>query len=166
MIHLVGKNITPYTFYMEHISWRAPEYIHTEKTSDWYWIVGIVTLSLAIIAVIFNDVIFAILIVVAVATLALYSSRPPKLLEIELTTTGIHDGDTYYPYDDLDSYWIETREVYPKIILKSKKKLMLFIVILIEDVHPLDVDDFLAQYLPKEEHREPLLEKVFLWLGF
>ncbi len=151
---------------MEQISWFAPEYIHTEKTSDWYWIVGIVTLSLAIIAILFNDVIFAILIIVAVATLTLYATRKPLLVQIDLTTTGVHDGETYHSYDDLESYWVETRDAYPKIILKSKKKLSLYIYILIEETDPEAIDEFLSYHLPKVEHREPLLEKLFVRMGF
>ena len=151
---------------MDKISWTAPEYIHTHKTADWYWIVGIITISLAIVAIIFNDVIFAILIVVSVATLSLYATRPPSILDIDITSTGIHNGATFYSYTDLDSFWVETREQYPKIILKSKKKLMFFITILIEDEDPEMIDDYLSQHLPKVEHHEPLLEKIFMWLGF
>jgi hypothetical protein len=151
---------------MEQISWYAPEYIHTEKTSDWYWIVGIVTLSLAIIAIIFNDVIFAILIVIAVATLTLYATRIPTLLEIEISSAGVRNGDTYHTYDDLESYWIETRDAFPKVIFKSKKKLSLYISILIEDADPYAIDELLSQYLPKVEHREPFLEKLMIWMGF
>ena len=50
---------------MEHLSWQAHEYHHTEKTSDWYWIVGIVTVSLALICIIYNNIILGILILVS-----------------------------------------------------------------------------------------------------
>lgn len=151
---------------MEKLSWFAPEYIHTEKTTDWYWIVAIISISFAIIAIIFGNVIFAILILVSVTTLSMYATRKPSILKNDVTRTGIHHGSTFYSYTDLDSYWVETREIYPKIILKSKKKLLFFIVILIDSVEPEEIDDYLSDFLPKAEHHEPLLEKVFIWMGF
>jgi uncharacterized membrane protein YobD (UPF0266 family) len=151
---------------MDKLSWKTPEYIHTEKTSDWYWIVGIVTLTIAIVAIILNNLIFGILIIVSSATLTLYASRHPRVLQITLEKNGIHVGQTYHPYSEIESYWVETREFHPKIIVKSKKKLMFFIGILIMDTDPEKVDEYLSQYLPKIEHKEPLLEKLFFYLGF
>lgn len=152
---------------MENISWHAPEYIHTHKTSDWYWIVGIVTLTIALVAIILNNLIFAILIIVSAALLTLYASRPPHIQEIVLEKNGIHVGPTFYSYSsDLDSFWVETREFHPKIILKSKKKLMFFIGVLIVDTDPELVEDYLSQHLPKVEHREPLFEKLLFYFGF
>ncbi len=151
---------------LHHISWHAPEYIHTEKTVDWYWIVGIITISIAIIAIILNDVIFAVLIIISIATLSLYATRPPHMVEIDITSTGVHNGSTYHPYDELESYWVETRHAFPKVIFKSKKKLMFFISILLEDADPEEVNHILSQHLPKVEHTEPLLEKLLIYLGF
>ena len=75
-------------------------------------------------------------------------------------------GDTHYPYKELTSFWVETRDVYPRVLFKSKKVLMPFIVVLIEDVEPEIIHEFLLQYLPEEEHSEPLLEKLLLYFGF
>ncbi len=153
---------------MNKISWKAFEYLHTEKTSDWYWIVGIISVSIAILAVIFNNLIFALLILVSAATLSLFASRPPHLIEISIDAAGVTIGKTRYPYVHLESFWVETNEHYPRLLLKSKKVLMPFIVALIEehDVHPDEIRTFLLNHLPEEEHTEPLLEKVLLYLGF
>src|SRR3989344_6511263 len=101
------------------ISWEAPEYIYKKKTADWYWIVSIITLSIAIISIILNNLIFAILIIVSSFTLSLFAGRKPGLISVEINRLGLSVGKTRYSYDALDSFWIETREIYPKIILKS-----------------------------------------------
>lgn len=151
---------------MEKISWTTVEYIHREKTTDWYWIVGIITVSIALISIILNNIIFAILILVSSFTLSLFASKKPETVSVEINHSGVTFGKTHYPYKHLDSFWVETREIQPKIILKSKKVFMHFIVIFIEDIEEERVREVLSQYLPEEEHHEPFLEKLLMYFGF
>ncbi len=151
---------------MEKISWHTIEYLHHEKTSDWYWIVGIVTISIALISIILNNVIFAILIIVSSFTLSLFASKRPDVVEINIDNRGVTVGKIHYNYKNLDSFWVETREHIPKVLLKSKKTFMPFIVIFIEDIEPEKVHEVLSQYLPEEEHTEPFLEKLLIYFGF
>ena len=148
------------------ISWKAKGHLHTEKTSDWYWIVGIITVSIAIVSIILNNIIFAILIIVSSFTLSLFASKKPEILDMEIDSVGISVGKTRYPYKNLQSFWVETREFHPKIILKSKKIFMPFIVVLIEDIDEEMVRQKLLEHLPEEEHIEPFLEKLLIYFGF
>jgi hypothetical protein len=151
---------------MQKISWQAPEYIHTEKSADWYWIVGIITFSIALIAIILNNLIFGILIIISSITLSLYAARPAKMIDMEINDAGVKIGSYFYPYSELESFWIETEVRHPKIILKSRRKVMFFVSILIEDADPEELDELLSQHLPKVEHSEPILEKLLVYLGF
>ncbi len=151
---------------MEKLSWDTHEYHHTEKGSDWYWIVGIITLSIALIAVILNNVIFAILIIVSSFTLSLFASRKPDLIKVVVDGGGITVNKTRYPYLHLESFWIETTQFRPRIILKSKKIFMPYIVIFIEDTDPNKIHAILDKHLAEEEHHEPILEKLLVYLGF
>ena len=151
---------------MEKTSWRALEYIHTEKNSDWYWIVGIVTLSIAIISIILNNVIFAILIIVSVGTLTLYASRRPTIIEVEINSKAIIIGRVKYNFEDLDSFWVEKEIGHPRLLIKSKRMLSPYISALIEDIDPENVRQALLPHLPEEQHTEPFLEKILIYLGF
>jgi len=151
---------------MEKLSWETIEYLHKEKTSDWYWIVGIITISIALISIILNNVIFAILIIVASFTLSLFASKKPEMITVVIDDIGITTGNMRYPYKDLESFWVETRDSYPRVLVKSKKILMPFISLLIEDLDPDTIRDLLSKHLPEEEHSEPLLEKILLYFGF
>src|SRR3989344_3563001 len=119
---------------MEKISWETIEYLHKEKTTDWYWIVAIITISIALISIILNNIIFAILILVSSFTLSLFASKRPETVTMTIDHTGVTVGNTHYSYTHLESFWIETRETYPKILLKSEKLLMPFITILLDDM--------------------------------
>ena len=151
---------------MEKIEWNTQEYIHREKTIDWYWIVAIVTISIALIAVILNDVIFAILILISAFTLSIYSSRKPKIIDVQIDSFGILVGKTRHQYGGLESFWIETRDAFPRIILKSQNRFASYITILIENVPPEEIRFVLARHLPEIELSEPFLEKVLIYLGF
>ena len=151
---------------MDKLQWHAREYIHTEKSADWYWIVAIIVASVAVISIILSNLIFAILIIVSFFTLSLFASRKPEIILMEINNLGVNVGNTHYPYVHLESFWIETRELYPRLILKSKKTFMPFVVILIEDMEPEKIREFLLKHLPEVEHTEPFLEKLLIYFGF
>ncbi|MFZ2523654.1 MAG: hypothetical protein WAW92_04700 [Minisyncoccia bacterium] len=151
---------------MDNITWKTYEHIHTDKTSDWYWIVGIITISLAIISILLNNIIFAILIVVASFTLSLFASRKPNVVNVTLSDAGVAVGTVFYPYEELISYWVEIRDAHPRLIIKSKKAFMPFIGVLLDDVDPDKVGEFLGRHLANEENIEPFFEKLLIYLGF
>mgnify|MGYP003473546694 FL=1 len=151
---------------LDKISWQTHEYLHTEKTNDWYWIVAIVTLSIAFVSVILNNVIFGILVIVASFTLSMFASRKPDVFTATIDNSGVTFGSIRYPYGNLSSFWVETRDNYPRLLLKSKKILMPFVVIHTENEDPGEIRELLLHYLPEEESTEPLLEKILIYLGF
>jgi hypothetical protein len=151
---------------MEKIEWQAPEYIYKEKTPDWYRIVGIITISIAIIAIILNNIIFGILIIISASTLSLYATRKPEIIPVEINDTGIKINTTFHPFSDLESFWIETRDAYPRILFKSKKKISLYIVVMLGNTDSENIREMLSRHLVETEHSEPFLEKVLLYLGF
>ena len=85
---------------------------------------------------------------------------------MEINNSEAVVDQTHYPYVNLESFWVETREAYPKIIFKSKKFFMPYISILIDDVNADQIREKLLQHLPEEEHIEPFLEKLLIYLGF
>ena len=149
------------------ISWNAPSHLYVEKTSDWYWSVGIITLALAVVAFIFGDVILGILIIVAAATLALHASHPPHQLHCEINDRGIILDKVLYPFLSLDSFWVPHDEFPAKIILKSSQTFMPLIVIYIdENIDPEKIREILLRYIAETEHHEPILKKILERFGF
>ncbi len=148
------------------IRWTAPEYSHREKTADWFWAVGIISISLAGAAIIFNNVLLAIFILLGAFTLSLYAHREPSLVEYELNEKGIVSGNTLYTYSSLQSFWVETRHGQPKLFIQSKRPMVPFITILLGDINPNIVDEYLTRYIREEEYVEPLSHKLLEYLGF
>ncbi len=150
----------------EPLVWHVHEYVYREKSPDWYWAVGIIAVSMAVTAVLFNDVLFAVFIALAFVVLMMYSKRKPHLQQIRIDDRGIEEGRVHYHYSTLDSFWVEDRYGEQKIILKSKKKTMPYIVIPIIDVDANEVRDRIRAHVPEEEHAEPVAHRIMEYLGF
>lgn len=148
-----------------NLNWQAYEYFHTEKTTSWYWILGIVAITGAIISIILSNIILAILILISAITLSMYAHKKPTMVNIELKEKGIVVEKIFHPYKTIHSFWVE-EDHFPKILLKSKKTLMPLIVIPIQEVHPEEVREFLRIHLEEEELIEPFLQKIMDYLGF
>src|SRR3989344_4153007 len=130
------------------ITWNAPEHLYTEKNSDWYWSVGIITLAVAAVA------------------LVLHASSPAQTITYKINDRGIIANNVLYPFLTLESFWIPHDELPPKLIIKSRKLFMPYIIIYIDGVDPERVREVMLTYIAETMHREPLLKHVLERLGF
>jgi hypothetical protein len=149
--------------------WETNEYFFQEKTSDWYWSVGIIGVSIAILSAIFGNGLFALLLLLSTFALALFGSKKPNILRFEVSKKGIMIGNTLYPFGTLDSFWVEdNRHINrpSKLIIKSRKIIVPLIAIPLDDVNPEDVRDFLLDHLLEDHHIEPLGQKLLEYFGF
>lgn len=155
-----------------NISWVAPEYEHKEHGADWYWVLGIITVSLAVAFIIAGNMLLSIILIVGVGTLLVSTKHAPRITEYAISRSGIRAGETLYPWASLRSFWILRKDADakdyhgPKILLISKKTFMPHIIIPI-DMDVLDeVHDALQDMLPEEEYREPIAERLARKIGF
>lgn len=150
---------------MSNISWNTPEYRQTPKTTEWFLAAGIIVFALIAISVLLGNILFAAVIAIAAFVFLLHARRAPRTARAALTERGIAFGSLFYEYEDLASFWVETRDDAPRIILKQKKLLSLLTAIPIEEVHPNIVRATLIEFLPEEELHEPLSQKIMEYLG-
>lgn len=148
------------------INWKAPTHVYTEKTNDWYWSVGIITLAIAAVCFIFGQIIVGIFVIMAAVTLVLHASQPPKTVYHEVNDRGVVVGDTLYPFLSLESFCIPHDERTPKLLIKSRKAFMPLIVILIDEVDPEEVREIMLKYIAETEHHQQFLHHVLEGLGF
>lgn len=150
------------------VSWNAPLHLHTEKKSDWYWAVGIITLAIAVVSFMFGDIITGIFVIVAAVALVIHASHPPLVVRHEINDRGVMTDATLYPFVTLDSFWIPHDEVPPRILIRSRKMFMPLMVIYIDETeaHPEDVRAILLKYIAETEHHEPFMKRLLEWLGF
>lgn len=149
------------------IEWDAHVYEHKVRSQDWFWAVGIVAVAIAIAAIIIGDVIFAILILVSAFALCVFINRPPEVIHVVVNEKGIAKGHLMYPYSTLHAFWIDEENSHKKILLRSKKWFLPLIVIPLGEHTDIErLEETLLEYLPREFHTTPWLEKFLEYLGF
>lgn len=158
--------------YDYRLSWVAPEYEHIEHSADWFWALGIISLSLAVAFVIAGNALLSVIILLGVGSLLFYAKHPPKMMACELSKKGVRAGSTLYPWESLESFWVldghdGTKQIHePKILITSKKSLMPHIVVPLSESSIEEVHQALAHMLSEVHQAEPLPDRLMRKLGF
>ena len=150
------------------LEWSAYEHKHIRKSSDWFWVFGIITITGAVISIIFNNILLAIVILTGAFVIALNVAKKPNTINFKINKRGVIIDNKLYLYNSLESFWVEDNEEYgaPKLLIKSKKMFATHIIIPIKQVSPSEVRDYLIKYLDEEEDSEPLSQKIVEFFGF
>jgi len=150
------------------LTWHAHEYEHKERSTDWFWALGIIAITGAVTAIVLSNILFAILIIVGALTLALYAARVPNVIPYEVSERGVRINNALHPYKTLESFWIEDEYEHrePRLFIKSDKLFMPAIVIPLEPNSHMEVREYLLVHLDEEEYIEPFPYKVMEYLGF
>lgn len=151
---------------MEPISWTALEHEYIERNPDWFWMVGIVALGGAILALLFGNVLFALFIVVGAVTLSLYALKHPHPVNFEINDKGIIIGVDLYPYQTLESFCIHEHGASFRLLVKSQKVFMPYLLLPLGDVPPVEVRKAFINRLPEVYVPESLSEKLMERMGF
>jgi hypothetical protein len=150
----------------DSLKWSAPEYHHYERSKDWFWAVGIITICIVVLAFVFNNALFGVLILLSASILVFFTLRVPQNVDYEINMRGIVVGKDLHPYLTIEAFWIEIRNNEPKIILKSKKAIVPYIIIPIHEDSVDEVATVLRQFIEEKELTEPTSHKVMEYLGF
>ncbi|HEU0080810.1 MAG TPA: hypothetical protein VFQ72_02180 [Candidatus Paceibacterota bacterium] len=152
---------------MAKFSWQTPEYIHFEKSNDWYWTVGIITAALVVTAIILGDILFGVVLAIAAFTLAVFASRPPNVVSVEVTDRGVVIGKTLFPYAELESFSVDEEHHHgPRLVLRSKKPIVPLITVPIMHDGLDDLREHLERHLRSEKFPQNFMHTVFERLGF
>jgi len=148
------------------IKWSALEYESKKKSADWFWTFGIITATVIIVSIMFDNYLFAAVIALSGFLVVMYSFRPPRTILFEANRSGIVVEKILYPYASLESFWVEENGPRPKLLIKSKKRYLPHVIMPIEGIASHDVRDFLDRYLPQVEEHEPVMQKIMEHFGF
>lgn len=154
---------------MKAFSWQTLEYVHREKSPDWFWVVGIVSGAVVLTAIIFANIIFAILVAVGAFVLCLFAARKPRPIVVEVLERGIRIEHTLYPFKSLRSFSIdEAHHDGPRLVLQSDRPVLPYITIPApQDSEELEaLKSLLSSHLEEEPFEESPLHLFFEKLWF
>lgn len=149
------------------ITWEAPEHHHVEKGNDWFFALAIIVLAIVIVAILFDNTLFALLLGLAGGAIGVAGAKRPSIIPFAVTVRGIKIEDRLYPFSTLESYHIDEEDFRgPQLLIKSSQKIMPLMVMPIPTDHIDDIESILKEKLVEEELEEPLFIKILELFGF
>jgi len=148
------------------ISWSAPEYVYVQKSVDWFWALGIIAISGAVLSFFLNNILFSFLLIIGAFSLGLYGARKPEMQDIEISKRGIRINGKLFSYSELHSFWVDQERHEPIILLRVNKFFSPYLSIPLGDMDPEVVEDALAQFIRQREQSEPVFFRAMEYLGF
>ncbi len=110
---------------MEDITWTAPEFEHHEKEVLWSWASIIIAIILLTTAILSQNFLFGIFIVIAEVLVLVWGNRPPREILFELNDKSlIIEKRENHPLKELDHFGfidLGEEEKYMEIGLAFKK---------------------------------------------
>ncbi len=148
------------------LSWSAYEYEDKERSSDWYWALGVIAITSTITSIIFNNYFFAILILLAGGLLYFFAKKPADLVNYEITEKGVRIKSEFYPYKKLKAFYVQ-KEHKPMLFIKTERVFLPIIPIpveyeILDQIHNIFID----KKVTEQEMKEHPAEKIMDALGF
>ena len=148
------------------LRWSAYEHEHIERGSNWFWALGIVAVCVALVSILFHDVLFAILVILAATTLGMLANVPPDLVQFAISDRGIRVGGTLHRFDEIISFWVEEeKSERPLLLVDTIKFMSPNLIIPIEHIDPHVIRTFLQERTQEVPMKEPFAHKILEFLG-
>lgn len=153
-----------------YYTWHTKEYTHTDTSNDWFWAVGIITVVICILAIMFKNYLFAVLILIGMGIIIYTKLRQPKDVEIRITDQYVQIGEDKKYYQDLSAFWIEVlkdKNVPPQLLLSLKRRFTPLVIIkLPTELKAEDVRQTLLKHLEERQMTEGGIYDLMEKLGF
>lgn len=166
-VHVAGA-LYLYGMADSRLLWHAPTHEGTPRSADWFWALGIIAIAGAVLAIIFGNILFAVIIIIGAGILGMLALREPRDCEIELNDSGIRIDSSLYPYRSLTSYWVAEEEGrVPHLIVSTSSLLNPQLVLPIpEEAGAQRVRDHLHKHIKEVEQYESFFSRLGEMLGF
>ena len=142
--------------------WDLKEYENHDRNRRWYMVMGSLFVLLILYAVLTANNMFALIIILFAIILFLQNMKEAPQVGFFITETGIVIGAKYYPFSELEDFWMIYEPPLVKNLYFSTGNMINHrISIPLLDNDPRPIRDFLITYLEEnlEEEEEPMTER-------
>ena len=167
---------------MEKLEWSALEYEEKERSTDWFWALGVIIVASSLTAIIYSNYFFAILLILSGILLGFFANEKPSLVSYELNQKGLKIRTRLYSYENIKAFWVQAGEqqqlgsldeitvegrLKPILFIKSERLFMPIIGIPIKNTQAREIHSIMIlKNIPEEEMKEHPSEKIMEFLGF
>ena len=142
------------------IVWEAHEFRVYNKSPLWYLIFGLIALGLIAYAAYTRDLIILITFGVIIVAAYFYSRQKPGLIRYELSTTGVHINQMFYPYRNIRKFWVFYTPENKSLNFETTAYLNNRISLELGKQDPVQIRTFLKSYLQEDLNIEESFMEV------
>ena len=149
------------------LTWSVPEFIHYPKTAFWYVAVAVIGVIVFVISAFWlKDIIFLIIVVLAVGLLIYHGAQMPRNINVFVSSHGLDiAGHKSMSFDKLDGFSIyilhpEITKDFFQLVLHHKGKFHPYVKILVPHSEIDNLKSMLIRHLPELDYTESLVDHL------
>lgn len=147
----------------EQLSWGIKEYHEHPRGMFWYFVAVVLAIALIIYAISVRNFLFAFIVIMFGVILITHNLRSPGDYQFAITELGIKFGQRFYPWKDIDQFWIAYEPPEVKTLYFEFGGLRPRLPIPLEETDPNQVREILKEVL--EEDTSKTEEPISDWLA-
>jgi hypothetical protein len=148
----------------KEIFWIIPADKEQQRGKNWYLLAGAILLTLLIFSFLTKNLLFAFILIVSSAIIIMNDGKKSENIKIILNGDGVAVGRQFYDYDAIENFSIlyKPNEKVKNIYCEFKNTFRQRLSLPLENMNPLQIREFLLQYLPEDLERihPPLSEQL------
>lgn len=146
------------------INWEAREHVEYKKNGGWYAGLAVVVLLLGAGAVLLQQWVFLVLVIVSAIALLIYTLQKPRLIHYSLSDKGLSEGNNLYTFDQFKSFGVLNENNHYSIVLVPKKRFSVRIRVYFPEAEGEQIVDVFGTKLPMEPVKLDVLDKLVRFL--
>lgn len=152
---------------IEGLDWTAAEFIAHAKSPSWY---GLLALSSSVVAILIylltKDKISTGIVILAAAALGYFAARQPHVQQYGIHPEGLLVGQKMYHFQDFKTFSVAEEAGIASIVFMPLKRFMPPLTIYVVPELEERVVNFLAAYLPFEQHKTDAVDSLLRRIRF
>ncbi|MDB5224660.1 MAG: hypothetical protein JWO43_282 [Candidatus Adlerbacteria bacterium] len=137
------------------ISWKVVTHEHKDRSVDWYWTLGVLTVVGVGLSIYFDNYLLALILIVGAISLGFLTARGPREHMVRIDSRGIIVDGTLHPYASVTSFGITEETHRQHLVVHTTGILASRIVAPIEGISPETVRMTLRRHNIEEIAEEP-----------
>lgn len=149
--------------------WYADNYSFTERSTDWYWALGIAGLAIMLACVLFGQYLLGLVTLAGAIAIAIQGARPVREHYFFITEEGVGIDTVLYPFETMRDFSVVEfldDTLPPALSLKTDHIFAPHIMIPITGADPEEVYDYVLRRVPEGNHEETPIERIMHLLHF
>jgi len=154
-------------FAPESVAWRGLRYYKPTSKHRARIIAGGLLVIAALFLLLSADIMAAFLFVLCAGFVIYRASEAAHIAEFEVNIEGVRVDGTIYPYEQIESFWIQYEPEYgiQELSLHMRRRVAPYLKIPIYDQDPVQIRSILIESIPEEQHHETIVDTLIRGLG-